>query len=162
MKNYLIAALVGIGIAACMLVTFLIGRERGYSLGYSDALNEPHKADTVWQTDTHYVDKPVEKWKIKEKLVYVKVDSLVTVHDTTYVALEREIKGYSGEDYQAQVSGIEPSLDWIKVFPKTAYITNTVVEKRRWSWGVTAGPGVLWDGSFHGGVCIVAGLQYTF
>lgn len=48
------------------------------------------------------------------------------------------------------------------LFPKTAYITNTKVVRKRWSLGVSAGPGVLYDGQIHGGVGIVAGLQYNF
>jgi hypothetical protein len=124
------------------------------------------KTDTIWHTDTYYVEKPIEvvKWKDREKLVYVPVnkDSLVYVHDTTYIALEREYKLYEGENYQAQVSGIDPALDWLKINQQTAYITNTVVDKRRWTFGITAGPGVLYDGSFHGGVGVVAGVQYRF
>ena len=164
MKNYLIAALIGIAVAACMLVTFLIGRESGYALGYASAMNEPHKADTVWRRDTITVDRPVEKWHTIEKPVYFAVVDTQIIHttDSVYVALERSRRGYSGDDYEAVVSGVDPVLESISVFPKTAYITNTVVEKRRWSLGVTAGPGVLWDGKVHGGVGIVAGLQYNF
>lgn len=162
MRQYLIPFLVGVTLVACMLVTFQIGKARGYSSGYSDALSLPVRSDTVWRTDTHFVDRPVEVWRTKEKLVYVKVDSLITVHDTTYVAMEREQRGYKGEDYEAQVSGVEPALDWIKVFPKTAYIQNTITTRKRWSFGITAGPGVLYDGSVHGGVGIVAGIQYNF
>lgn len=165
MKNYLIAAIIGIGVAACMLVTFLIGKERGYSLGYSDAMSQPHKADTVWVRDTITIDRPVEKWHTVEKPVYIAVvdSQIVHIHDTTYVALNREVKGYSGEDYQAQVSGIEPNLDWVKVFPKTAYITNTVVEKKRWSWGASIGPGAFWNGGpVQFGVGAVIGFGYNF
>ena len=38
-------------------------------------------------------------------------------------------------------------------------VTERVVkEAPRWSFGVTAGPGVIWDGKFHGGVGVTAGL----
>lgn len=165
MKQYLIPFLVGVALVACMLVTFQIGKGLGYDRGFVEALNQPHKADTIWKTDTHFVDRPVEKWRTKEKLVYVpvKVDSLITIHDTTYVALEREIKGYKGEHYEAQVSGVEPSLDWIKVFPKTAYIQNTVVQKKKFTWGVTAGPGAFFNGKdVQFGVGAVVGFGYNF
>ena len=138
----------------------------GYRKGYKVALALPHQPDTVWRTETRYIEKPVEvvKWKDREKPVYVPVnkDSLVYIHDTTYIALEREYKLFEGENYQAQVSGIDPALDWLKINQQTAYITNTVVDKRRWTFGITAGPGVIWDGSFHGGIGVVAGLQYNF
>lgn len=145
----------------CCLASYFTGESKGYKRGISELTT---KTDTIWRTDTHFVDRPVEKWHEVEKLVYVPVNdtTLIHVHDTTYVALEREIKGYSGDNYEAQVSGIQPELDWIKVFPKTAYIKETKMVKRRWTFGVTAGPGVLYNGQIHGGVGIVAGLQYNF
>lgn len=165
MKQYLIPFLVGVALIACGIVTFQIGKAGGYQRGYNEALNLPHKPDTVWKVDTHFVYQPVEvvKWKDRERLVYVKVDSLVTVHDTTYVAMEREFKKYTGDHYEAQVSGVAPALDWIKVFPKTAYISNTVVQKKRWSWGITAGTGAFWNGgNVQFGVGAVVGFGYNF
>ena len=167
MKQYLIAFLIGVGLVACMLVMFLIGKERGYGMGYSDAMNQPHKADTVWKETPVYIDRPVEivKWKDREKLVYVpyKVDSLI--HDTTFVSLPREYKQYGDDRYEAVVSGIDPVLESIKIQQKTAYITNTVVEKKRWSFGVHVGPGVFWPGQgsqVQFGLGAVAGFGYNF
>ena len=146
-KQYLIAALVGVALLACCLFFFQIGKANGYQRGDNAAMNEPQKAD-IQEIHT----------------VYLAVHDTQIVHttDSVFVALERESRRYSGDDYQAVVSGVMPSLDEIKVFPKTAYITNTVVEKRRWSFGISVGPGVVYDGSFHGGVGAVAGLQYNF
>ena len=139
----------------------------GYRKGYDVALNLPHQPDTVWRTKVVTVEKPVPvvKWKDREKLVYVPVnkDSLVYVHDTTFMPLPREYKQYSEENYTAQVSGIDPALDWIKINQKTAYITNTVVQKKRWSWSITAGPGAFWNGgSVQFGVGAVVGFGYNF
>ena len=164
MKDLLTPFLAGAGFVAACLVFFVIGKTRGYETGYQAALNEPVKADTVWRTDTHFVDRPVEVWRERERLVYIPVVDTQIVHttDSVFVALERERRGYSGEDYEAVVSGIQPVLESIKVFPKTAYVTNTVVRQKHWGFGVSAGPGVLWDGKIHGGVGIVAGLTYQF
>lgn len=164
LKQYLIPFLVGVCLVACCLVFHQIGSAAGYQKGYDDALALPHKADTVWQDKPVYIDKPVPvvKWKEREKLVYVPKDSLIYVHDTV-PALPREFKQYSGENYTAQVSGIDPTLDWIKFQQQTAYITNTVVQKKRWSWGVSAGPGLVWDGkSVKPGAAIVIGGQFNF
>lgn len=163
-KQYLIPFLVGVVLVCSMLVSFAIGRARGYDSGYSDAMNQPHKADTVWKTDTNFIDRPVEiiKWKDREKLVYIPVADTLSIHDTTFLALPREYKQYGNETYQAQISGVNPSLDWIKVYPKTAYITNTVVEKKRWSWSATVGPGVFYNGSAQFGVGAVIGFGYNF
>lgn len=151
---------------ALLLVLLTCSWFWGYRKGYKVALALPNKPDTVWRTKPIYIEKPVPivQWKEREKPVYVPVnkDSLVYVHDTTFIALPREFKQYSGENYTAQVSGIDPVLDWLKINQQTAYITNTVVDKRKWTFGVTAGPGVLYDGKIHGGIGIVAGLQYRF
>lgn len=164
MKQYLIPFLVGVAIVAIGIVTFQIGRAGGYQKGYDDALSLPVRSDTVWRTDTHFVDRPVEVWRTLEKPVYFAVHDtqIVRTTDSVFVTLQRERRGYSGEDYEAVVSGVDPLLESIKVFPKTAYIQNTITTRKRWSFGITAGPGVLYDGSLHGGVGVVAGLQYNF
>ena len=164
MKQYLIPFLVGVALVACMLVTYQIGRGIGYDKGVAEALNQPHKADTIWKTDTHFVDRPVEKWREKIKEYYVEVPAwdTVTVHDTVFLRMQAERVKYEGEEYRAVVTGVEPRLESIAVFPKTAYITNTVVQKKRWGFGFSVGPGVFYDGSIHGGVGVVAGLQYNF
>ena len=164
MKQYLIPFLVGVAIVAIGIVTFQIGRAGGYQKGYDDALNLPHVPDTVWRTKLVTIEKPVPvvQWKEREKLVYVPKDSLIYVHDTV-PALPREYKQYSGENYTAQVSGIDPTLDWLKINQQTAYITNTVVQKKKWSFGVSAGPGIVWDGKeVKPGAAIIIGLQRNF
>lgn len=122
------------------------------------------KTDTIYRTDTHFVEKPVEviKWKEKEDTVYVAVRDTIVRNDTAYVVLPREHKVYEDSTYKAEISGVEPRLDWIQVYQKTQVITTTVQDKRRWTFGIAAGPGVIWDGSLHGGIGIVAGLQYNF
>ena len=164
MKQYLIPFLVGVAIIAIGIVTFQIGRAGGYQKGYDDALNQPHKADTIFKVDTHFIEKPVEKWREKIKEYYVEVPAwdTVTVHDTVFLRMQAERVKYEGEEYRAVVTGVEPRLESIAVFPKTAYITNTVVQKKRWGFGFSVGPGVFYDGSIHGGVGVVAGLQYNF
>ena len=111
-----------------------------YRKGYKAALALPNKPDTVWHTDTHFVEKPIEvvKWKDREKLVYVPVNKDSLVHDTTYIALPREFKQYSGENYTAQVSGIDPTLDWLKINQQTAYITNTIEKPTHYKWSLSA------------------------
>ena len=153
-----------------LVVAVLVGWiafEVGDSHGYKRCINEPHKADTVWRDTTIYIDKPVEvvKWKDREKPVYIPVVEVDTVHhhDTTFIALEREFRQYSGENYEAQVSGVQPNLDWIKINQQTAYITNTIVQKKRWSWSLAAGPGLFWDGKeVKPGAGLVIGGSFNF
>lgn len=140
-----------------------IAHKNGYKRGYSEALANA-KTDTVWHTDTVFHEKPVEKIKWRDKLVYVPVTDSVLIekHDTTYIALQFEKKEYADSTYRAVVSGFQPSLDWIEVYQKTAYITNTVVERRHWGASVTAGPAVVFNGKWYGGLGVAIGLSYNF
>ena len=64
------------------------------------------------------------------------------IRDSAAVAIPITQKRYEGDDYRAYVSGYEPSLDSIFVFPKT-----TVIRERsrkppnKWHIGITGGYG---------------------
>lgn len=115
-------------------------------------------SDTVWVVDTIYEESPVEVTRWKYKTVHVPVKDTVVINDTVYVELPIDRVEYAGEYYKATVSGFKPVLESITVFPKTAYVTHESAS--RFSLGVSAGPGLFFDGSsVRGGVGIVAGLQ---
>lgn len=143
-----------IGFLIGCFLSYKFGDNQGYNRGY----NAYHKADTLWKEKTVYKDSLIEviKWKDKDKLVYipVKVDSLI--HDTTYVVLPREFKMYADTSFEAQVSGVDPKLDWIKIHQKTAYITNTVVQHKPYDWSLSLyGEGEFVLNSVRGKVGIV-------
>lgn len=127
------------------------GREIGFRAGYEAGWTAPRPADTLVVRDTLLIDRPEVVYQYIEKPVYLplKDTMLVTIHDTTYIALEREVRGYSGEDYKAQVSGVAPALDWIEVFPKTITITSETPAKKvpRVGLGATIGGAVVVDKS---------------
>lgn len=145
-----------------------IGWEKGWAAGYEAGYAAVHPSDTLVRVDTLLVDRPVPVYTTIEKPVYFPlVDTmLVTIHDTTFVALNRTRKGYSGEDYEAQVSGVDPALDWVRVFPKTITITewSEPPQPGRWSIGVAVGPGVFWNHAdgVRPGVGAVLGVQFRF
>lgn len=129
--------------------------------------------DTLTIRDTITIEKPVEKirWKEKDRLVYIPIiDTLIIEkNDTTYIAMQEERVEYKGEEYRAIISGIDPRLEEISVYPKTVYIsetqkqTNTLI--KYWSFNITAGPGVIYDfrsKQISGGVGIVVGFGYNF
>lgn len=98
---------------------------------YSVDIPEPGVKTVV---DTVFIERPVpvEKVVTATKFIPVKGDtvyddrvSILTVHDTTYVALQYQQNHYTDSLYEAWVSGVDPSLDSIKVY-KT---TKTVVLK---------------------------------
>lgn len=160
--------LFGVGVGVAMLsfaaLGFVFGRKHALKL-----VSAATKTDSVVviRRDTIRLEKPVFVTKYVDRVQLVKVTDTLRLKDTLYVAMEREVKGYEGEDYKAQVSGIEPCLDWVEVFPKTITIQQQVPvpSPQRWKrigWGVSAGPGVFWQPGMDNvtpGVGIVVGLR---
>ena len=76
-------------------------------------------------------------------------DSLL-VYDTVtkIIELPREYMVYKDSTYRAVVSGVQPRLDTMTVYPRTVYqtITKTITEKKRPHFSISVGPGVSWDG----------------
>lgn len=78
------------------------------------------KTDTITLYDTITIEKPIPKYiKTKPDTIY-----LPSINDS--VAVDREIKLYKDSTYECQVSGIDPFLDYIKVFP-----TQTTIYKEK-------------------------------
>ena len=133
--------------------------------------NLPVKVDTLVRVvrDTIRVQNPVYLTKYVDRVELVKVTDTLTISDTLYQAVEIERKTYESEDYRAVVSGWHPSLDEIAVFPKTIYVQTEVQTQEprkrvRLGWGVTAGPGAVWNpqDGVRFGVGATAGLTLNF
>lgn len=84
------------------------------------------QVDTVTRYDTICIPAPVEirYEKLTETLILPKVDTL-RLRDTVYLVVNREIKEYRDSLFYARVSGYEPSLEYIEVYPKTVVISKT-------------------------------------
>lgn len=149
-------------IAIVLISAWIVGYFCGSARPSSPEIVETR--DTVVVVDTVVVEMPVEvvRWKDRTVTVPLHTVDTVTVNDTVYIELPFERVEYAGDEYRATVSGFRPKLESVTVFPKTAYITNTEYVKKSWSFGITAGPGLLYDGKLHGGIGIVAGVQYNF
>lgn len=86
---------------------------------------EKVKIDTLIVVDTHIIEKPVLiEHTIKDSLL-VAIHDTIRIKDSVFVPIPIEKKIYKGEDYYAEISGYKPSLDLIKVYPKTTTITQT-------------------------------------
>lgn len=123
------------GLWLCLLITRCTNK----------AATEPTLHDTI--VDTIKVIKPVAvdsvvtryKWvnveRVKDTTIVNEVSEVV--FDTVMVRLPIESKHYEGEDYEAWISGYEPSLDSISIY------NHTIVPKpKRWSIGVQGGVGM--------------------
>lgn len=115
--------------------------------------NAPKDTVTVVSHDTIKIDSPVEVYKYIKQKEFVYVTDTLAIHDTInkIIHLPRTYAVYKDSTYRAVVSGVEPRLDSMRVYPKTTiqYITKTVTKteykKTRWGLGVQIGGGIVKD-----------------
>lgn len=105
------------------------------------------KADTV--TSIHVVTKvDVDTQYILSPQPYLAwIDHSDTIHASDTCCHLREYKEYQDSNYYAKVSGVQPRLDELRVYPKTVYETqyiyrDIVCKPKRWGIGLSAGYGV--------------------
>jgi hypothetical protein len=136
------------------LVFFALGALCGFFFGkgiYQPTYDEKVDKDTVIVHDTVPDINPVPKDSATVKYVtrflpvfkrdtvdhFLEVTQMV--HDTVEVQVPITSKHYQSKDYDAWVSGYEPSLDSIKVYQRTEYITETIektIKSKRKPWGI--------------------------
>lgn len=164
--------LIAIGVA---LVFLAVPFMAGWWIGEKRAFDrfEPH-TDTLYVPREIVVEKPVEvvKWRTKLRTEIVMlasadtvtaIDSSTTVCDSALVEVPIEQRVFADSNYTAFVSGWRPVLDSIRITAPTMVIKETVKQRApRFSFGLTAGPSVLYNGNFHAGLGLTAGLTYNF
>lgn len=120
----------------------------------------------IVKRDTLRLNSPAlrEIHKFTHDTIKIVMNDTIVRRDTIY--LEREQRIYEDEEYKAFVSGFQPRLDSIYVYPKTIYETKVSTRKewRRFTYGVQAGVGLVMpftsSPSFGGYVGI--GIGYNF
>ena len=141
-------------LAAALAIVYLLGIWTGKAI-YDKPINGKVEHDTVIVHDTVPDIAPTPKDSVRIKWM---TRWLPTKHDTiprtdtiyqpiggdNMVAVEVPItqKHYGNDTYDAWVSGFEPSLDSIKIYQKTQYITTTVTKVKppnKYSLTINAG-----------------------
>ena len=145
-KHLIILAAVAL---LCLLCGFFVAKGM-----YDRPLDESVSRDTVTLHDTVPDYHPVPKDSVRLKYVtrwlpravHDTVENYVEeinfLHDTVAVEVPITSKHFSGKNYDAYVSGFEPSLDSIKVYNETQLITETITRMKppnKWSLSVNAG-----------------------
>lgn len=122
--------------------------------------------DTTVVHDTIRIDNPVPTYIRTTDTIRLKIPVTEVFRDTVYVSLPREEKVYEDSTYRAQISGYEPRLDYIEVYPTTIHITETITERTRrkpWGLGVNVGYGAaLHDRQVMLSPYIGIGVSYNF
>lgn len=100
----------------------------------------------VYDTITYRKPVAVDSVVVRYRTINVRNVVTDTMNDTLYVQLPITQKTYKDSTYTAWVSGYDPCLDSIQVYPRTEYktITNTikVQDTKRWGIGIQGGVGV--------------------
>lgn len=128
-------------VLALCLLCFLAGRHSnragGVLVGKNDTLI---LHDTIRDSIPYPVYETVIQTVPEMFPIYIALEG-DTVREPIFVPIRITQKEYLTDDYHAWVSGYNPSLDSIDVFPKTMYITKRQLI-RRWGIGITAGYGI--------------------
>ena len=134
-------ALTLILLIACCIVSFL----GGYDFASKHCYNVRTVTDTIVKRDT-ITSIPGTVYRtvaLGEKTVKVVVHDTLCKTDTVTISLPFVQKQYKDSSYSAWISGYEPSLDSIRVFPKTTIIRESkVVRQKDRRWGVFGGVGI--------------------
>lgn len=153
-----------VALVAIFLLIMLaaLGRIRKLEKHIEELENAPTDTVTIIRVDTLRIAEPVPVYK------YIKFNDTVTIchelRDTVkeLVFLPREYMVYKDTNYRAVVSGVQPRLDSLELYPKTTVQTVTKyvlrTDAKRWGLGVNVGAG--WNGqkiSAYVGV----GVQYN-
>ena len=134
-------ALIFILLIACCIVSFL----GGYDYASKHCYNVSTVTDTIIEreTITAIPDTVYRMVALGEKTVKVVVHDTLCKTDTVTISLPFVQKQYKDSSYSAWISGYEPSLDSIRVFPKTTIIRESkVVRQKDRRWGVFGGVGI--------------------
>ena len=130
----------------CLLCGFFVAKGM-----YDRPIEESVSRDTVTLHDTvpdyHPVPKDSARIKWVTRWLPSKPDTItqwetLTIHDSVAVEVPITSKHYGGKNYDAYVSGFEPSLDSIFVYNETQVITETITRMKppnKWSLSVNAG-----------------------
>lgn len=134
-------ALIFILLIACCIISFL----GGYDYASKHCYDVRTVTDTIVERETISAipDTVFRTVTLGEKTVKVVVHDTLCKTDTVEVALPFVQKQYKDSSYSAWISGYEPSLDSIRVFPKTTIIRESkVVRQKDRRWGIFGGVGI--------------------
>lgn len=134
-------ALTSILLIACCIISFL----GGYDYASKHCYNVSTVTDTILERDTiiSVPDTVYRTIALGEKTVKVVIHDTLFKTDTVEIALPFVQREYRDSNYNAWVSGYEPALDSIQVFPRTMTVKERVtVKERSRRWGVFGGVGI--------------------
>ena len=134
----------------CVLA-LLLGYSWGHHASPAISATQTQVVDTVYDTIPYYHPVPKDSTVLRYKTItvprieHVTDTTSVEVYDTIQIPITQ--KEYKDSTYHAWVSGYEPNLDSIYVFPKTVTITKNNVQVINKRWGIGFQLGVGYNGT---------------
>lgn len=150
-------ALTSILLIACCIISFL----GGYDYASKHCYNVSTVTDTIIEreTITAIPDTVYRTVALGYKTVKVVIHDTLCKIDTVEVALPYVQREYRDSNYNAWVSGYEPALDSIRLFPKTTIVRESkVVRQKDRRWGIFGGVGIGVSDRIT--PCVVVGIGY--
>jgi hypothetical protein len=96
--------------------------------------------DSVVVRDTIREYYPLEIKTERVDTMLVVVRDTVRIKDTLYMNLPMQRRTYKRDDFYAEVTGYNPRLTYIEVYPKTVYVTETLDKgPKRWQFSLDLG-----------------------
>lgn len=131
-----------IGIVFCSLCLL-------FSLFYSKGDKETKKndritrVDTIIKRDTIIIDKPQPIYITKTKVVRDTLKTTDTIPQFVEVEVPIETKEYKDSSYYCRISGFQPFLEHLEVYPVQTTITKEITQykAKKWNCGIQAGFG---------------------
>lgn len=127
MKKVVTYVIIG---ALLLIIGYILGRSR-------DNMREDTilvQRDTTGVRDTVEIEKPVPIKVTQKETLFVAVTDTLRIKDTLYITLPKEVKIYANDDYYAEVSGYQPSLDYLEIYQKNVVVSKMEIptEKRNY------------------------------
>lgn len=119
--------------------------------------------DTIVTRDTVEIERPVPvtTYVRTTDTIRIMTTEYVTVNDTVCIMVPRTVKEYKGDNYDATVSGYDPVLERIAVYPETVYITSEYHRPAKANrWGLSGFVGCGLSGDFKPLPVMGIGITY--
>ena len=121
-------------------IIFLLGSLAGGFLFSSEKEIVTTVTEIEERVDTVVIEKPAEtRYETLRETILVELRDTVTERDTLFVRLPLEKREYKRDDFYAEVTGVEPRLTYIEVYPKTKIVTKTERVTPKWRFAAFVG-----------------------
>ena len=161
--SVLLAALVALLIAV-FCAGYRCGQRRARS---TPGLSDTAKVDTLYIRDTITETRPISvRFRIVDTIRVAAVDT-VRVHDTLFVAMERQQVVWRDSLAEVYASGVAPAVDSVRHFRAAEVRTITlppveVIKRARWGIGIQTGYGAtITGGKIQPAPYIGVGVSYN-